>query len=230
MAKITPIAAKTGKAKTAAAPAAKKIDRVRVYGPVGRILYPHLVEPNSQGLYPSGKYQCDILFPKSTWKEDGKEMRMAVLKVARQFFGNPKLTLEEFANPFKDGDDKEQDVFHGSIIMTPKSQFAPTVVGPDRKEFSSERIRLIKGGDYIRPVLSVYPYTQSGGGVTCGLDVVQFAREGEAIGGGRGAALELLEELEVELEDPTQDDDTSEDAMEESFVDDDEDDDTGIRI
>lgn len=227
MAKTTVIATNAGKKPTKAAvnaAASGMLEKVRVLTPIGRILYPHLLEPHSQGQYPTNKFQCDILFDKSQWEAEGKAARIAVLKAGRAFFGNPKANLSDFKNPFKDGDDKEQELWHGSIYMTPRSQFKPRVVGPDMKDFSDERIRLIKGGDYVRLVLSIYPYSQQGGGITCGLEVVQFAKEGEAIGGGRGASLELLSEIEVDLEDPSEADD------EEVAVDDEEDMDDGIRI
>lgn len=179
---------------------AKKIDRVRVVTPTGRIVFPYLAEPDSGRQYSDGKYKVDILFPKSSWKEDGAELREQVLGVAQAYYGK-KVKFADFKHPFKDGDTKQQDYFKGHVYITAKSQFAPTVVGPDKSVFDKERIMKIKGGDYARLVVVVYPYDQSGGGVTLGLDIVQFSHEGEALSGGRAASMAMLDELEVDLSD-----------------------------
>lgn len=180
--------------------AKQKIDRVRVVTPIGRLLFPYLAEPDQGRQYSDGKYKVDILFPKETWKEEGAELREQVLAVARAYYGKP-VKFADFKHPFKDGDTKQQDYFKGHVYMTAKSQFEPTVVGANKAKFDKERIMKIKGGDYARLVVAIYPYDQSGGGVTCGLDIVQFSHEGEAVSGGRAASMAMLDELEVDLSD-----------------------------
>lgn len=183
-------------------PKKEKAVPVRVVTPVGMLSYPYLVEPNDRGNYPDGKYKTDIIFDAETWETQGKALRKAVLQVARNYFGDATLKLSDFANPFKDGNAKAgKKEYNGCIYLTAKSDFQPTVVGPNTKPMPEERINKIKGGDFARLVVNIYPYAQQGGGVTVGLEVVQFSHEGEPLGEGRAASLELLDELEAELED-----------------------------
>jgi hypothetical protein len=178
-----------------------KIDRVRIVTPTGRIVFPYLSEPDEGRQYSDGKYKVDILFSKDTWKEQGKELREAVLEVAKQYYGKKTIKFSDFKHPFKDGDTKQQDYYKNCYYITPKSQFEPAVVGADKTAFAKDRIRQIKGGDYARLVVTIYPYDQSGGGVTLGLEILQFAHEGEALSGGRAAAMSMIDELDVELSD-----------------------------
>lgn len=205
----TPAKAKKPQAK-------KKKELPLIITPIGRIVFPHLSAPNSKGRYPSNKYEATLLFPKSTWKKEGEEMRKVVLKAGRAFYHDDSLKLTDFKTPFQDGDEKTNPIFAGHIVMKPKSGFAPTVVGPDKTPWDADKIAGIKGGDYVRCVLAVDSFEQSGGGITAYLNVVQFAREGAALGGGAGRSLELVDELEVELEDleANEEEESSEDEEE----------------
>lgn len=195
-----------------------KSDKVLVVSPVGRINYPFLLKKDEGRKYSSGKFSIDLMFDKTRWfsKNDdeikkgltGKELRLAVLKVGRAHFKDAALQLADFANPFKDGDVKEDAGEHlkGQIIIRAKSEFKPLVFNAAKAEMTDEEIGKIKSGDFARAVYSIYPYTQGDGGVTCGLQYLQFQQVGPAIGGGRTAALALLSELEVDLGDMPADD------------------------
>ncbi len=208
--------APTKRKLTAAGTAKIKKESLRCVTPVGKLVFPYLAEPDSGRQYSDDKFKTDILFPKETWQEAGKELRQTVLKAAQAFYGKP-MKFAEFAHPFKDGDTKPQDYYKGNYYITAKSQFLTTVVGADKKEFSLDRIKRIKGGDFARLVVSVYPYTQGEGGITCGLEVVQFSHEGDALSGGRSVSLNMLDDLEVELEDLG---DVTAEEVDENYVDD----------
>ena len=217
----------TKKKKT---PSKKKADvlRIRTKTPQGRIVYPHLVTPNEKGKYPSGKFEITFMISKDIWKEEGKALREAVLKVGRAYYKDDALKLSDFANPFQDGDDKESSLFHDHIVMHPKNKQQPMIVDFQKKELSEDAIKAIKSGDYARLAVTVAPYEQQGGGVTLYLDVLQFLSKGAAIGGGVGAALELLDEIDAEdLDDDESEDDEDTESDDESEDDDDEED---IRI
>lgn len=126
------------------------------------------------------------------------------------------IKLKHFANPFKTGNDKDMsnEAYHcykDKMFITPKKHVDQVekqgldrivVIGPNGKELSDEEVSRIKSGDYIRAVVSVYPYSQQGGGVTLGLETVQFAKVGEALftGGVKAAAMNVLDELDIDLE------------------------------
>lgn len=217
--------------------AAKKREVIEVVTPIGRLSFPHLAEPDTKGEFSKGEFKCDIMFPKKAttikelpskyrewpgWKDspEVKTLRDAVLKVGRAHFKDPNLSLKDFPNPFKDGDTKNLESFHGNIVMTPKSKFKPRVVSITKEDLSDEQIAAIKGGDYVRLVVRVYGYDTNGGGVSTGLQLVQFMAKGESLGGGREVAVEMLGDVEVddlEAEDAEED---SSDASDTSDIDD----------
>jgi hypothetical protein len=188
--------------------AVKKVkQRVEIATPIGRINWPFLLKPDVGRQYSDDKYKADIFWLASDFKESGADLKAAVLKVGREFFKDNSLKLSDFKNPFKKGDDKENPgPLEGCIYVTAKSNNKPKVLGPKKDEWNDEQIASIKSGDYVRFILSVFPYSQSGGGVSVGLNVVQFAYAGESIGGGTAASIALLDSINVELDDVTAED------------------------
>lgn len=198
----------------------KKVpNKIKVLTPPGTLSYPHLASPDEGKTNSDGKYKTDLLIKKADWKEKGKELRQAVLKVGRRHFGDENLQLKDFANPFKDTDAlenySENDRTKGCILLRAKTEYVPSVIGPDKEELSEEDIAKIKGGDTARLVVEVYPYDNDEGGVTVGLNLVQFIQTGKALGQGNAAALALVDEIDpddMDIDDPdTDDEDEDED-------------------
>lgn len=185
----------------------KKADnKVSVLSPVGIINFPYLITADSGRPMSDNKWKMDFYISKDKFKTDGKPLVDAVLQVARAYFGKPTISLKDFKNPFVDTDTltNVDARLKGHVRLRVKSTFKPLVVGPGKEELSEDAIKNIKGGDLCRFVGVAYPYSQQGGGVTIGLNVVQFVRSGDALGGGASAMLSLIDEIEVPLEDPTE--------------------------
>lgn len=206
-------AASTATAAVATKKAGKGLTIKLVTG-LGKFAYPHLVVPNSSGEFPSDKFEIKHLMPKASWKEAGANLREAIMAVARDKYG-PDIakTLKDFPNPLSDGDTKDQDYYKGMVIITPKSSSKPRVLGPKKNILTDDEVKAIKGGDYGRLVVSIYGYTKGKGGIGIGLEAVQFSHVGEAIGGGNAAAINLLDDLEVELDTPAVDDSPDEEDL-----------------
>lgn len=192
----------------------KSSDRVRIVTPIGRIIYPYLLTKDVGRQNSSNKYSVQLLIPKKEWKKEGADIRDCILRVGQKYFEDKSLDLEDFANPIHDGDDKAAtgEFYAGQIYLVAKSDYQPAVIDGKKKDLKEDRVRRIKSGDYARLVCTIYPYEQ--GGVTMGLEVVQFVREGEAITGGRAQSIEMLDEMEIEddedLEDPMEEDEDEE--------------------
>lgn len=183
---------------------------IKLVTPLGRFSWPSIAKPNDTGEYANNKYQVELLIPKTTWKELGAGLRTATLTVAQDYWGKDKIkSLADIpARPFRDGDElaasnEKKAYYAGNIVIKPKSTNKPRVVGPRKQDLTPEEVAAIKGGDFGRLVVSVYPYAQKGGGIALGLECVQFSHAGEPFGnaGGSAASLGLLDELEVELAD-----------------------------
>lgn len=186
---------------------AEKIKSVKITTPMGRLSYPFLNEPDSGREFSDNKYKTDFLIPKDIWKTEGKELKDAVLFVGREFFKDKTLELSDFKNPFKDTDKLEKysssDEVKNCVLLRCKSVYKPIVVGPHKTngqwaDLPEEERKKIKGGDYCKLVVAIYPYGTGDGGVTLGLNLVQFVKPGDSLGGGRAAALAQLEEIEIE--------------------------------
>lgn len=170
--------------------------------PLGRLSYPFLDKRDEGRQYSDNKFKTDLLIPKDVWKKEGKALTEAVLAVAKEHYGKA-MKLKDFKHPFKDMDlDPDcSENEKGHIMIRAKAINAPIVVGPDKKPLSPERVQALKGGDYAKLAVVPFPYSQQGGGVSLGLNAVQFAREGEAFGQGRTASIEVFEEMEVTTDD-----------------------------
>lgn len=194
----------------------------------------HIQTANERGEYADGKYSGHFLFPKATADEHGlRDLKIAVIKTGREFYQDATLKLKDIKHPIKDGDeryDKNPETYKnykGMYYINPKSQYPIPIKGRDGVEELSEKD--IKAGDYLNIVVNVYPYAQQGGGVTAGLRIVQFVKEGEAFGGtGHRAAAAMLGPIEVDLDGSEFDDvdidgDEDEEIVEEEGEDDDDD-------
>jgi hypothetical protein len=197
---------------------AKEKKYVTVYTPIGIISYPYLHKPDTGRKNSSNKYSAEIYVPKAEMaSEQGKAMIAGVLEVAREYFGKPKMKLADCKGPFTDMDTVPncEDWQKGHIRIRAKAAYdevrgvdnKPVVIGP-RKDpntlkfpvLTEEQVKAIKGGDHVRLICGVYGYEQQGGGIALGLNFVQFAKEGKALGQGKLKAIESLGEIEVEVE------------------------------
>jgi hypothetical protein len=217
-----------------------KKPRETLWTPAGRFSYPYLATPNTGGKYPDGAYKTDLLIPKPLFKEKGAALQAAVLKVGKEYFGDKFNFKGPWRHPFKDTDEDdktESDAMKNCILIRAKSgpqkdgtgriikpARQPMFIGPRmnaEKKFdplTAEEIQNIKGGDWGLLNVTVYPYDQQGGGVTFGLNAVQFWKVGEGFGQGRSKLLETAEELEAEIEDAGEVGNPAETAVENESV------------
>lgn len=160
-----------------------------VVTPKARMSYPHLFEPNTQGEYPSNKYEVTLLIPKSANIEP---LRAEVLKVAKEAFPGKNLTMEQLAfSPIRDGDAEEKGgEYKGHWFLKAKSGRAPALLGADTRPLSPLTAKeLVYGGAFCHVKVRPFSYVQAGRpGVTWSLEAVQVLPGGERFGGGSGSA------------------------------------------
>jgi len=194
---------------------------IRIWTPPGIFSFPHFAAPDVGREYSNGKYRTDFFMKKETFKKEGQKLQEVVLQVGRDTFGSEYSFKPscKFKNPFKDSDKNEKvlEQFKGCIVIKPngamdkntKKPVQPRIIGPRKGVdgrfplLTVDEIAAIKGGDWGCLYVAVIPYFQQGGGITLGLNAVQFWKTGEAIGGGNSAFLESAEELENVVESPT---------------------------
>lgn len=156
--------------------------------PVGRLSFPHLLKPSTEGQYASGKYETGFLIPKS---KDVKPMADAALTVARAAW--PKKKFESLADlafePIRDGDqmaddgDGKKETFRGHWYIRAKTSRKPGLV--DAAGNNLEDGEEVYGGQRARLSLAPFSYETAGKpGVTWMLRNVQIVGGGERFGGG----------------------------------------------
>lgn len=207
-----------------------KIHKLKIYTCKGILSYPQLTEPDEGREFSDGKYKTDFLISKADWKTSGKELRDAVLEVGRAYFKDRGLELSDFKNPFRDTDKMEKysasPRVKGCILIRPKSDYKPVIVNAQREEMSESEVKAIKGGDIAHLVVVVYPYSTGDGGVTLGLNAVQWVQAGEALGGGAASTIAMIQEVEVDAEVIDPDEESEDEEAEEETEEDTEEEET----
>lgn len=86
--------------------------------PKGRLLYPHLTEPNSGGQFPSNKYEVTLMLSQDD-AEGYQKLIDAALECAGQVI--PGIKVGDLDIALRDGDDKKKEMFHGHWVLRAKS-------------------------------------------------------------------------------------------------------------
>lgn len=185
--------------------------QVKIATPVGRFLWLSLANPKPEDApMQAGKYTCTVAWDKDSTeaREAINALKAAVEQVGRDAYGDQTLKLGEFPQSvIKDGDSTDKDYLQGLEYTSAatSAKFPPKVYGPVMKAgaMSKEDIEKISQGDYGRMVITISAYkTPALNGVTCYLQLVQFAKKGEFIGKIPGT--EMLGDLEVKVDDVTE--------------------------
>lgn len=152
---------------------------------VCRLSYSHIWEAASiNGSEP--KYSACIIVPKDDTKTISaieSAVKEAMQEgIASKWKGKKPAKLKL---PLRDGDEERPDdsAFEGSYFLNANSQRQPGVV--DRRVKPILDPEIVYSGCYCKFSLSFYPYSASGNnGVACGLNNIQFIRDGERLAGG----------------------------------------------
>lgn len=161
--------------------------------PKGRLSYPHLLERNTGGEYPSDKYETLLLIPKTANIDN---LLTACEALMLENFEDEFESLEDLKNPpIRDGDMKGGE-YAGHWFIKAKSDNKPGIVGPDPTK-TVDNPEMIFGGQNAKLSLNAYVYNTKGNkGVAWGLKNVQILGGGESFGGGAGNPSDQFEAVE----------------------------------
>ena len=156
--------------------------KTRVTTPVARLSYPALfryAEVMNEGDVP--KYQCELIFPKST---DISELKEAVQNAIKNKFGNKAPA--NLRLPFRDGSERTDDSgnvrdgYDNSVFICPRSTDKPgVVIGRNKEPVVNESD--VYGGCYVRVSVTAYYYEKGkmSKGIAFALNHVWKLRDGE---------------------------------------------------
>jgi hypothetical protein len=164
-----------------------------------RLAFPNLFEPSAYGEGDPAYSATLIMDPAQAEAVD-----KVINAVAREKWGakaDAQLKALRAAGKvaLRDGDEKaDYDGFEGMMFIAARSKTRPTVVDGQRQPLAQSDGR-IYAGCYVNASLEVWAQDNAyGKRVNCTLRGVQFVRDGEAFGGGRPAAADEFDEIEVD--------------------------------
>lgn len=159
--------------------------------PIGRALYPNLLEARENKLNGKVEYDTIILFNKG---QDLSVLEKAIDAARKAKW--PKAEPPGYKNPIKDQKDLARMTDDGDVVQPPgtepgakfiraASKFGPDVIDGSKSPVTDEKD--IYSGCYIRAMVNPFPYAHESGtkGVKLCLGNVQVIAKGERIGGGR---------------------------------------------
>lgn len=161
---------------------AKGTTGIKIITPRARLSFPSLLTPETQGQFAKGEYKAQLLFDVKEEADGIKAMKRAILSVAQTAFGK-ETKLKDIQHPFRDGNEKTQPGYAGTLYINPKSKYRPGVVDAKMKEITNEGD--IYPGCYVRASVIPYSYVSAGKkGVSFRLCNVQKIADGEPMAGG----------------------------------------------
>ena len=150
---------------------------IKLTTPIGRVLWSDLTKPDQ-----FGSYGVKIAFPES---EDISELEKAIDSAGEALWG--KKTPKKALMPVKDGNLEVND--KGQVWATSKdmriirfkTKRPPVLVNQSRESIMPSDIY---SGCYVKIRTDIFAWKQpTGAGVSCRLEMLQFVKDGDRIGG-----------------------------------------------
>lgn len=141
-------------------------DFIKVMTPPFRMSYPHLFKPYSMDNN-EPKFQLTMLFPK------GADLKALIKAADQSMTAKWGQRPKKFKSPFLDGDEMEQESFHGTTFIRTATKEMPSIINGRKEEVIESH--LVKAGFWARATVNPYCWTfKSKKGVSFGLLNVQL--------------------------------------------------------
>lgn len=144
--------------------------------------FPHLFAPNTQGEFPSNKYECQLLIDKDRDAELyallSDEIRACLKRGEEEEWKGKKPT--EMMYPI--APDKYAKDTSSAMVLKCKTQFKPKLIDVFGRDIKDEEA--LYGGALVRCEIRFFPWIKGiRGGVSCSVNMVQKLADGDKIGG-----------------------------------------------
>ena len=155
-----------------------------------RLSFPSLFEHATYQGESLNKYECTLLIPKDS--DTAKEVQDAIKAVGKEALGSDwskaKLCII-------DGDSKGYDGYEGVWAVKASTKKRPVVINKDKSAISEED-GVIYAGCIVNASVTITAFqSKYGKFVQAQLNAVQFARDGEAFGGGDSFSMDDFEDV-----------------------------------
>lgn len=157
--------------------------------PRARLSYPALFKARAMEQGQEPKFSASFIFDADAQKTPAfAAMKAQAAAVAKEKWGDkmpPNLR-----NPFRNGDERNDPVYAGTIFINASSKQQPQIVGGQIDPLTG-KLRIIDdpsevyAGCYVIAAVRAYAYDAKGNrGVSFGLQALQKIADGEPLGGG----------------------------------------------
>jgi hypothetical protein len=154
-----------------------------------------------KGAQTNKKFKLKLLIPKDS--ANATAIKNRIVEVAKEKWGkDADKVLAQLKNSDKfclqDGDAKEDvDGFAGNYVLSTSNKRRPRLLRANREEVLSDD-GTFYSGCYVVVHVNAYAYDGDfGKGISCGLQGVQFYRDGEAFSGGRISSVDEFDDVET---------------------------------
>ena len=166
-------------------------DNKVIFGPC-RLSYTHLFQPYTGHDGEKGKYQTNVLIPKSE-KKTIEAIRKAIenakaTAITSKWGGKEPKKLDQ---PLRDGDtDKDDEVYENCFFLNAKCSTRPGIVDKTMSPIMDEEE--VYSGMWAVVSVTFYGYDASGNrGIACGLNNVMKFKDDVKLGGRVSASADL---------------------------------------
>lgn len=178
-----------------------------------RLSFPHLFKPSASVEGGKEKYRASFLIDPNTaeGKADIKKIEAIKKEIELEKF---KKSPKTYKNPdrccFREGDsfisrksDEPYDGYEGMMVVVASNDRRPVIVDRDRQPLNADDGKPY-AGCWVKANLRFYgvnDVAKGGDGFFCGLEAVQFVKDGEAFGAAPVDAEDIFDDLSEETED-----------------------------
>lgn len=175
-------------------------ERTYIKTPMFRGSFVYLIKARSQERddgSTSEKFSIFIPLPKAaaSTKQCIKELLAAVQAASAEKHGTALTPKQLKSFPIKDGDDMENDQFHGHWCINAAANFKPNVVDINGEELLTENE--VYSGAWYKVMLSVWAWTSKKGGKGVSINVHSAVKlkDDDKFGGGSKAADDFADDI-----------------------------------
>lgn len=148
-----------------------------------RLSFPSLFETEQYNGTDTGKYAATFLVPKDS--KQAKAIKKAIKAATDEKFG--KDAPKKLKSCLKDGDDVEYDGYEGMVAIKANTKRRPILLNRDKSPIAEED-GILYAGCYVNASIEVYGLdNQYGKRISCQLNGIQFAKDGESFGSSNNA-------------------------------------------
>jgi hypothetical protein len=150
-----------------------------------RLSFPSLFEPSAFTEGDTQKYRANFILDEVQHKKEIAQIQKIQEELSSRWGDKQPRKLHNCLQHFDDLATQRPE-YEGSYVLKANNKRRPVVIDADRSPLVEEDGKLTRGGDYVNAKVRFYAWdnNKSFWGQLCSLEVVQYAKEGEPLGGG----------------------------------------------